>query len=647
MAKPAVSGDTWPFPPSASPAMIIATAGHVDHGKTTLLHALTGTDADRLPEEKKRGMTIDLGYAYLPTPDGGAIGFIDVPGHERFLGNMLAGVGGVRHALLVIAADDGVMPQTREHLAILQLLQLDSLTVAVSKSDLVGPEALERVMSAVRQTLTEHGLQATALLPVSARTGVGVDALRRQMLQQRGDAAGTERRFRLAIDRAFTIGGAGLVVTGTAWGGRVSIGDTLWLSGKDVPVRVRGLHVQNQPARQGQAGQRIALNLTGDVEKQQIQRGDWLLAQAAPAPSTRVSVRLRLAPGLHAALRHWQAVHIHHAASHCTGRVALLERSQLHSGDEGLAELSLDRPLHLADGDRIILRDAGAQHTLACATVLERQPPTRGKRHDERLAYLRALAAAGMEDVENLRLRLSRQAVSLPDLAWDRQLNETGLAELLRAAPLRIAGQHAYAPEHWVSLLEQLLQRLAALHLQQPDQLGASRGRARRLALPQESEAAVNLMIDQLLAEGRLANTRGWLHLPEHVLAFSAEETAQWRRLEPAFAEENQAHWVRDLATAASLEEEQARALLRKAARLSHVHAVVRDRYCSSATIRGMAAIVRNLNQDVGYADAANFRDQLGCGRKLAIQILEYFDRCGFTRRLGDKHLLREARLFD
>ncbi|UGA39216.1 selenocysteine-specific translation elongation factor [Chromobacterium haemolyticum] len=212
-------------------------------------------------------MTIDLGYAYLPTPDGGAIGFIDVPGHERFLGNMLAGVGGVRHALLVIAADDGVMPQTREHLAILQLLQLDSLTVAVSKSDLVGPEALERVMSEARQTLTEHGLQATALLPVSARTGVGVDDLRRQLLQQRGDATGTERRFRLAIDRAFTIGGAGLVVTGTAWGGRVSMGDTLWLSGKDVPVRVRGLHVQNQPARQGQAGQRIALNLAGDIEK--------------------------------------------------------------------------------------------------------------------------------------------------------------------------------------------------------------------------------------------------------------------------------------------------------------------------------------------------------------------------------------------
>lgn len=647
MAKSAVSGDTWPFTPAASPAMIIATAGHVDHGKTALLHALTGTDADRLPEEKKRGMTIDLGYAYLPTPEGGAIGFIDVPGHERFLSNMLAGVGGVRHALLVIAADDGVMPQTREHLAILQLLQLDSLTVAISKSDLAGPEALEGVMDEARRALAEHGLRAAALLPVSARSGAGVDVLRRHLLQLRDQAAGTERRFRLAIDRAFTIGGAGLVVTGTAWGGRVNVGDALWLSGKDVAVRVRGLHVQNQPARQGQAGQRIALNLVGDIDKRQIQRGDWLLEQAAPAPAARVSVRLRLAPAAHATLRHWQAVHLHHAASHCTGRVALLERPQLHPGDEGLAELSLDRPLHLADGDKLILRDAGAQHTLACATVLERQPPTRGKRQDERLAHLRALAAAGSDNVQNLRLRLSRQALSLPDLAWDRQLSEAGLAELLRAAPLLTAGQHAYAPEHWAELQGQLLERLAALHLQQPDQLGASRGRARRLALPQESEAAVNLMIDQLLAEGRLANTRGWLHLPGHVLAFDAEETALWRRLEPAFTDQGQPHWVRDLAAAAGVEEDTARAVLRKAARLGHVHAVVRDRYFSSAAIRGMAAIVHSLNQDAGYADAANFRDQLGCGRKLAIQILEYFDRCGFTRRLGDRHLLREARLFD
>ncbi|WP_374420144.1 selenocysteine-specific translation elongation factor [Chromobacterium sp.] len=627
--------------------MIIATAGHVDHGKTSLLHALTGTDADRLPEEKKRGMTIDLGYAYLPTPEGGMVGFIDVPGHERFLGNMLAGVGGVRHALLVVAADDGVMPQTREHLAILQLLRLDSLTVAISKCDLADAEQLERVLAQTRQTLAAPGLPLAALFPVSAASGAGIDALRRHLLQLPSGDLGVERRFRLAIDRAFIIGGAGLVVTGTAWGGRVEVGDTLWLSGKEVPMRVRGLHVQNQPARQGQAGQRIALNLSGEAEKQDIQRGDWLLAAAPPAPAASVSVRLRLTAAPHAQLRHWQPVHIHHAASHCTGRIVLLEQAQLNPGDAGLAELALDRPLHLADGDRLILRDAGAQHTLAGAVVLERQPPTRGKRHAERLAYLCALDAAAGDDAGQLRLRLQRQALSLPELAWDRQLSETGLTRLLDAAPLQIAGQHAYAPEHWARLQLQLLERLQTLHLQQPDQLGASRGRMRRLALPLESEAAVNLMIDQLLASGKLLNTRGWLHLPEHVLAFTPQEAVLWQRLEPAFGTDGQACWVRDLAALGGVEEEEARALLRKAARLGHVHAVVPDRYFSGAAIRRMAAVVRDLNQQAGYADAANFRDQLGCGRKLAIQVLEYFDRSGFTRRLGDKHLLREAQLFD
>lgn len=627
--------------------MIIATAGHVDHGKTSLLHALTGTDADRLPEEKKRGMTIDLGYAYLPTPDGGMMGFIDVPGHERFLGNMLAGVGGVRHALLVIAADDGVMPQTREHLAILQLLRLDSLTVAISKSDLADAARLERVAAETRQALAAPGLPPATLFTVSAVSGVGIDALRRHLLQLRAGDVGSERRFRLAIDRAFIIGGAGLVVTGTAWGGSVKVGDSLWLSGKNVAMRVRGLHVQNQPAPQGQAGQRIALNLSGEAGKQDIQRGDWLLATAPPAATARVSVRLRLAAAPHAQLRHWQPVHIHHAASHCTGRVVLLEQAQLQPGDASLAELALDRPLHLADGDRLILRDAGAQHTLAGAVVLERQPPTRGKRHIERLAYLRALDAAGGDDAGQLRLRLQRQAVSLPDLAWDRQLSATGLARLLDTTPLQIAGQHAYAPEHWTQLQTQLLERLQALHLQQPDQLGASRGRLRRLALPLESEAAVNLMVEQLLATEQLRNTRGWLHLPEHALAFSPQEAALWRQLEPAFNEDAQACWVRDLAALAGVEEEAARALLRQAARLGHVHAVVPDRYFSSAAIRRMAAVVRSLNRDAGYADAANFRNQLGCGRKLAIQVLEYFDRSGFTRRLGDKHLLREAQLFD
>ncbi|WP_411753938.1 selenocysteine-specific translation elongation factor, partial [Serratia sp. (in: enterobacteria)] len=257
--------------------MIIATAGHVDHGKTTLLQAITGINADRLPEEQRRGMTIDLGYAYWPQPDGRVLGFIDVPGHEKFLANMLAGIGGIDHALLVVACDDGVMAQTREHLAILRLSGRAQLTVALTKADRVDPARVAEVQTQVLAELAQQGWHDAPVFVTAAALGEGIDELRQHLLALQPGEHLLSRRFRLAVDRAFSVKGAGLVVTGTALGGSVAVGDTLWLTGADVPVRVRGLHAQNQAAEQAVAGQRIALNISGDVSKDQLTRGDWLL----------------------------------------------------------------------------------------------------------------------------------------------------------------------------------------------------------------------------------------------------------------------------------------------------------------------------------------------------------------------------------
>lgn len=623
--------------------MIFATAGHIDHGKTALLQALTGHNADRLPEEKKRGMTIDLGYVYLPLDDGRVVGFVDVPGHEKFLANMLCGLSGIPHALLVVAADDGIMPQTREHLAILQLSGIPQLSVVISKCDLVDQARRQQVAADIRQLLQDGRWADAPLFVVSSHSGEGIDSLRQHLLLQSSmPETAADLRFRLAIDRAFTLSGAGLVVTGTALGGRVAVGDKLWLSGRDVTVRVRSLHVQNAAATQGQAGQRIALNLVGDVEKQQVQRGDWLLASAPPPPSQRVTIALQaIAP-----LKHWQAVHIHHAARHTTGRLALLCRSQLEPGAQTLAELTLDQPLWLADGDRLILRDASARDTIAGAQVLELQPPARGKRLPERLDNLRRLQDPMLSLPAKLALLSSQQAVMLDDFAWANQLPAASVQTLLQhSAGQQVAGR-LYAAERWAGLQQKLLDGLARLHQQHPDQLGASRGRLRRLALPGEPEATVNLLLEQLLQQGSLRQTRGWLHLPQHVLGFTPQEEAQWQQLAPSFADSSEPHWVRDLAAASDLEEEQLRQLLRKAARLGHVLAVVQDRYFAADSVQNMADIVRQLCQQHGHADAASFRNQLGCGRKLAIQILEFFDRSGFTRRLADRHLLRENLLF-
>ncbi|CAI2501656.1 selenocysteine-specific translation elongation factor [Serratia proteamaculans] len=611
--------------------MIIATAGHVDHGKTTLLQAISGINADRLPEEKRRGMTIDLGYAYWPQPDGRVLGFIDVPGHEKFLANMLAGVGGIDHALLVVACDDGVMAQTREHLAILRLSGRPALTVALTKADRVDEARIDEVRRQLGEELARQGWHQVPMFVTAALQARGIDALRAHLLALQPDEHTLTRRFRLAVDRAFSVKGAGLVVTGTALGGKVAVGDSLWLTGVDAPVRVRGLHAQNQPVEQAQAGQRIALNISGDVSKEQVARGDWLLAQKPLLAAERILVAL----DADRPIRHWQPLHLHHAASHITGRISLL--------NEALAELILDRPLWLAENDRLVLRDIGARQTLGGARVLSLTTPKRGKRQPEYLAWLAALAQAD-DDRQALALHLPNGALELAAFSWARQLTEGELASLLAGRELLISGNMALAQENAQQGQRRLLQVLAEYHQQHADQLGLGRARLRRMALPQLAEPLVFMMIDRLLAEGVIHNTRGWLHLPEHGLAFSTEELALWARIEPLFGDE--AWWVRDLATELGEDEARVRATLRKAAQLGHVTAVVVDRYYLSRRIEQFAALIRELDVEQGSANAADFRDRLGVGRKLAIQVLEFFDRSGFTRRKGNQHLLRDSGLF-
>ena len=611
--------------------MIIATAGHVDHGKTTLLQAITGVNADRLPEEKKRGMTIDLGYAYWPQPDGRVLGFIDVPGHEKFLSNMLAGVGGIDHALLVVACDDGVMAQTREHLAILQLTGNPQLTVALTKADRVDATRINEVREAVQATLREYGFTDAALFETVATEGRGIDALRHHLQQLSSREHASHHRFRLAIDRAFTVKGAGLVVTGTALSGEVKVGDTVWLTGINKPMRVRGLHAQNQPVDHAHAGQRIALNIAGDAEKAQLNRGDWLLSEAPPEPSERVSVSLQT----HIPLSQWQPLHIHHAASHITGRVSLLEND--------LAELVFDTPLWLADNDRLVLRDISARETLAGARVVTLNPPRRGKRKPEYLQWLSALAQAS-NDKAALEVHLERGAVNLTDFAWARQLSNEGLLPLTQQPGFIQAGNNLLNAPVAACWQRKVLNTLATYHEQHQDEPGPGRERLRRMALPMEDDALVLLLIENMRESGVIKSHHGWLHLPDHKAGFTAEQEAIWQKAAPLFGDEP--WWVRDLARETNTDEQVMRQVLRHAAQQGLIVAIVKDRYYRNDRIVAFANLIRELDQARGSTCAADFRDRLNVGRKLAIQILEYFNRIGFTRRRGNDHLLRDSLLF-
>ncbi|MEL2242286.1 selenocysteine-specific translation elongation factor [Leclercia adecarboxylata] len=611
--------------------MIIATAGHVDHGKTTLLQAITGVNADRLPEEKKRGMTIDLGYAYWPQPDGRVLGFIDVPGHEKFLSNMLAGVGGIDHALLVVACDDGVMAQTREHLQILNLTGNPQLTVALTKADRVDDARVEEVREEVLATLRDYGFADATLFVTVATEGRGIDALRTHLQQLPDRAHADHHRFRLAIDRAFTVKGAGLVVTGTALSGEVRVGDSLWLTGVNKPVRIRGLHAQNQPVEQAHAGQRIALNLVGDTEKAELNRGDWLLADAPPEPTTRVIVTLQS----DVPLTQWQPLHIHHAASHVTGRVSLLEGR--------LAELVFDTPLWLADNDRLVLRDISARVTLAGARVVTLNPPRRGKRKPEYLSWLATLATA-TDDHDALLAHLARGAVNLDEFGWARQLSGEGLRQLVQQPGFIQAGSSLLNTPVAARWQRKILDVLATYHQQHQDEPGPGRERLRRMALPMEDEALVLLLIERMRESGELHSYHGWLHLPDHKAGFTPEQQAIWQKAEALFGDEP--WWVRDLARETATDEQTMRQVLKHAAQQGLITAIVKDRYYRHDRIVTFANLIRELDSERGSTCAADFRDRLNVGRKLAIQILEYFNRIGFTRRRGNDHLLRDALLF-
>ena len=627
--------------------MIVGTAGHVDHGKTTLVHALTGVDTDRLKEEKARGISIELGYAYQPLADGGALGFVDVPGHERFIHTMLAGAAGIDFVLLVVAVDDGVMPQTREHLDILHLLGITRGAVALTKTDRVDEARVTAVERDLQRWLTDTALAGMPVFPVSATAGHGVDALRRYLHEtaQVMQPAGVGGGFRLAVDRSFSLKGIGTVVTGTVFAGRVEVGDELRVTPSGQTVRLRGLHVMNQPAPVGHAGQRCALNLHG-VGKEEIARGDWIVAPRLHVPTARFDVRLTLAPQAPAALVHWTPVHLHLGAAHVMARVALLEGERLAPGESMLAQLVTDRPLGALHGDRFIVRDADARRTLGGGTVLDPDAPARKRKTPLRLAELAALETR--DPAPRLAHLLDLGGVDLQKRAvhWNRD----DLAEFLPADSTRVHAGHedwAFSGAHWTSLKDKFSADLGGFHERFPDEQGPEAARARRMFFPKLPAPAFAALAEALMADGGLQRSGPWLHLPTHTVALNRDDEALWQRILPWLAESPlDPPWMRDLARRAGRDEAVMRRLLQKLASQGRLYQVVRDLFYLPETLARLAAVVRELEQLTGETRAAEFRDRTGLGRKRAIQVLEFFDRVGFTRRVRETHRLRNPDMF-
>lgn len=623
--------------------MIVGTAGHIDHGKTTLTRALTGVDTDRLKEEKARGISIELGYAYLPLEGGGILGIIDVPGHEKFIRTMASGVTGIDVALLVVAADDGIMPQTREHLAILQLLGVRRGVVALTKTDRADAARIAEVERDIHALLAATPFANAPLFRTSATIprDPGVAALLAHLreLEATLPARGEARLFRLGVDRVFTLSGQGTVVTGTALAGSVAVGDSVVLAPSGRQARVRAIHAQSRAAERGQAGQRLALNLAG-AAREDIERGTWIVDPRMAACSERLDAELQLLPDAGAALKAWSPVHVHIGAAHHTAHVVPLDADTLEPGRHGRVQLVFEQPLHTVPGDRFVVRNAQATQTIGGGSVLDPFGAARKRRSPARLAWLDALAdfvahgdaaallraspsgLAGAELVRLALLPLERLALPADTLRLPLPGGDTLLVDPAMLAPLH----------------DKVIAVLDTFHARQPDEAGPELWRLKRMAAPDLSDALWSGLAARMLESGLLARTGHSLHLPGHSVALSATEETLAARLLPALeAGRFDPPWVRDLGKTFSVPEDTVRALLRKLARAGQLSQVVPDLFYHPVPLAELARIVAGLPD----GQAASFRDATGLGRKRAIQILEFFDRVGYTRRVRNSHLLR------
>ena len=637
--------------------MIIGTAGHIDHGKTSLLKALTGTDADRLPEEKARGITVDLGFAYQHFDDCPSISFLDVPGHEKLIHNMLAGAIGMDFVVLVVAADDGVMPQTREHLAVIDLIGVRQGVIALTKTDRVDQSRIAEVEQQIHQLTRGTSFADAPVMRCSAITGEGIAALRRHLVAaaHANVAQKIAGHFRLAVDRCFTLTGIGLVVTGTVYSGQVKVGDSLLHSPQGTEIRVRNIRAENRAAEAAHAGQRCALNLTGRrFEKDNVARGDWILAPEVHAPTQRLNVRLRLLPQETRALKHWTPVHVHVGAVDVTGRVSLLDDSALEPGQAALAQLVLDAAIGAVHGDRFIIRDQSASRTMGGGHIIDPAPPLRGARTQARRQYL------GLMDQPDAGAALAALIAGFPS---GIDLDAFGLARNLTQAEAQNLRQGSaivevkigttltgIAASHWQALqfdLESQLAEYQRLHAHSP---GATIDEILRLQKDIKRRNLGRAAMLALVEAGRVLRYGQLLHLPGHEVRLSDTEEARWLQIQSVLetAGYDQPR-LNDLAARLELQPEILAPLLSKLGHAGRLRRVSKVYYMLPDIVTRLAGAAR-ISAD-SHAEklltVGNFREATKISRHMVMPLMEFFDKAGFTRRIKDGRQIRADTTLD
>jgi selenocysteine-specific elongation factor len=624
-------------------AYVIGTAGHVDHGKSTLVEALTGIDPDRLAEEKAREMTIDLGFAWLTLPASEAVGIVDVPGHRDFIENMLAGVGGIDLALFVVAADEGVMPQTREHLAILDLLGIPGGVVALTKIDLVeDPEWLELVALDVAEVLAGTVLDGAPIVPVSARTGEGLEQLLAALdTELAGRPPRADRgRPRLPVDRVFTISGFGTVVTGTLVDGSLAIGDEVEIVPAGRRARIRGLQTHKEAVEVALPGSRVAINLSG-VTKEEVRRGDVVAGLGLLSGSTLVDVQFRYLPDVGRPLRHNAEVKFFSGAAETVAHARLLGDHELSPGAEGWLQLRLAEAVALDKGDRFILRYPSPPQTIGGGVVLDPHPPHRWRRFKPEVVERLEMLVAGTPDELALHT-LEGQVAMLPaQLGASTGLGGDELAEAIgtleaRGDLLALPDGRLMAQASWARTAGRIASELADFHDRHPLRLGMPREALRsRLALDGK---LFNGVVALAVESGVLVDEGTVVRLPEHSVRFSGQQQAAIDELLAAFREQPTTPPSVKEAIAVVGED-----VLRALVEGEQLAQVSEDVLFEAETYTWLVEQVEAFIGEHGSITVAQARDLFGTSRKYVLALLEHLDGVGVTVRRGDERVLRHA----
>src|SRR5262252_4616264 len=640
------SGGNAPAPGVPLRLAVVGTAGHIDHGKTALVRRLTGVDTDRLPEEKKRGISIDLGFAPLATPGGVRVGIVDVPGHERFVKNMLAGVGGVDLVLLVIAADEGVMPQTREHFSIVKLLGVERGVIALTKRDLVDGDWLAMVTRDVRALVAGSFLEEAPIVPFSATTGAGTSELLAAIDAQLSTTAprGGSDAMRLPVDRVFTVEGFGTVVTGTLWRGAVRTGDVLELLPGGAQVRVRRVQVHGETVEEALAGQRTALALHG-VERDQVARGDWLCAVGSLRPSRVLDVRFEL---LGDYPREWKPdtrVRFHLGASEIIGRLLLLgpaaTNGGLPAGDSSLAQVRLEQPTVAARGDRFVIRSYSPSRTVGGGSVIEPVAERRRRSDVAGLDSLEVHESGSLESRVLEKLSAWTKTASTEQLAKDVGENPSVVGTALEAL-LRRGSVVSPAHDRWLSdtrwgdVREQLLHAVREFAEKNPARYGVMKGEL-KAGLKTAMECGLfDLAFASLLADGELEQTGervrpGGMPWEPPAAALASLEKLEGMLEADGFQVPENASWQKTLGTGAT----DAAGLGFFLGRLVRVNAELT--YTAAQMARLQALVAGWFDGGHAALTVADFRGITGASRKYGVPLLEHCDRSGWTVRVGDE----------